>query len=131
MIGSLISFSHVTAELKLGDRISVTPLYSVGLVDVKATEEDRLKVFYKVENNNVFVECFINHFTFTEDKVGMQHIDGEGHIRLYVDEEHVATLFEGAFVVEGLPPGEHELNVVVVQNDRTPYDFTETWTVTI
>ncbi|WP_156323911.1 hypothetical protein [Bacillus sp. JCM 19034] len=44
---------------------------------------------------------------------------------MYVDDEHIATVFEPAFYMRDLPKGDHEIKIQVIQNDHTPYEGLE------
>ncbi|MCM3759322.1 hypothetical protein M3212_00835 [Alkalihalobacillus oceani] len=109
--------------------IRVTPLQNVEVIEIKSEQE--LVVTHQVKDERIYVECFLNDFMLSEEKAGSLHEQGEGHLRLYVDDEHVATLFEAAFIIEGLAPGEHTITVSAVKNDRSPYGFDSTFSVTL
>ncbi|WP_332689962.1 hypothetical protein [Halalkalibacter lacteus] len=110
--------------------VKVVPIQSTGMVTV-ANNDSKLMIDYDIREQSVFIECFVNQFHFKKEKVGMLHQEGEGHIRLYINDEHVDTLYEPAFIINDLPSGEHEIKVVIVKNDRSPYDMEETILVTI
>ncbi|MCM3713075.1 hypothetical protein [Halalkalibacter oceani] len=109
--------------------VRVTPLQNIEVIEIKSEQE--LVVTHKVKDGRIYVECFLNDFVLSEEKAGSLHEQGEGHLRLYVDDEHVATLFEAAFIIEGLAPGEHTITVSAVKNDRSPYGFDSTFSVTV
>lgn len=120
-----LSITNSTAE----NDITVIPLTNVGVIDISS--EQQFHVEHRVDGSDVYVECYLHPFTFTEEKVGMLPVEGEGHLRLYKDDEHVATIFSGAFIIQGLEEGEHELKLVVAHNDHTSYGLEKTFKVTI
>ncbi|GAE24120.1 hypothetical protein JCM9140_26 [Halalkalibacter wakoensis JCM 9140] len=111
-------------------QLEIISFRSTGMVDVKVGGSRELTVYHEVKERDVFVECFVPNFTFNE-KAGALHQEGEGHIRLYVNDEHVDTLFEPAFLIKDLPAGEHEIKVVVVKNDYSPYELEEEFEITV
>ncbi|WP_332632222.1 hypothetical protein [Halalkalibacter flavus] len=133
----IINFSPtVSANTDIAEKndlkgLHIVPLQNTGVVRVQIGGKRELNVYHEVRQNDLFVECFVNHFSFNQEKAGALHQDGEGHIRLYINDEHVDTLYESAFLIEGIPSGEYEIRVVVVKNDRSPYELEETFVVTI
>ncbi|WP_100404590.1 hypothetical protein [Bacillus solitudinis] len=122
----------VTAFEVAAQKISVLPLTNIPTVEVIAAQQERtLKVNHEIRDGDVYVECLIHPFTFKEEKVGHAHQDGEGHIRLYINEQHIDTIFKPAFIIRGLPAGNHEVKVEVVKNDKTRYDLEESFTVSL
>jgi len=128
LLGSTI---HVQATETLTNQdITITPLQSTGVVHVNTSQqENELKVDYEVSGGDVYVECFVNGFHFNENKAGSLHQENEGHIRLYINDEHVETLYQPAFIIQDLPKGSHEIKVMIVKNDRSPYELEETFMV--
>ncbi|WP_227935698.1 hypothetical protein [Alkalihalobacillus deserti] len=113
-------------------QLTIVPLQSTGVIHVDTIQEPNvLEVDHKVSESDVYVECFVNGFHFNQNKVGSLHQENEGHIRLYINDEHVDTLYQPAFIIRDLPKGEYEVKVVIVKNDRSPYDMEETFTITI
>jgi hypothetical protein len=118
------------SEVSSLEQVTIVPLQSTGVIQV-TTSPSLLKVDYYKKENDVFIECFINGFTFNRDKAGSLHQEGEGHLRLYINNEHVETLYQPAFIIEGLQKGDYEIKIVIVKNDRTPYNMEETLNITI
>lgn len=127
----LLSYCPIVSAEDL-EVVKVNPLSSVGVVKVQASGKNELIVEHNVTNETIFIECFINGFTFSKENEGSLPQEGEGHIRLYVEDNHVATLFQPAFYIENLQSGTHEIKIMVVNNDRSPYeDLEETLVITI
>jgi len=66
------------------------------------------------------VNVTANGHDFAPELLGGEHVDGEGHLMLYVDGEPTARLLGGWFHLGDLEPGEHELSVRVMSNDGAP-----------
>ena len=53
------------------------------------------------------------HFHFAPEQVNREHIDGEGHAHLYVDDEKVARVYSAWLHLGDLTPGEHTLRATL------------------
>lgn len=131
VISLVVSSINVQAIENSLQELSIIPLQSTGVIQITSQETNVLEVEYKVRGKDVYVECFVNGFYFNEEKAGSLHQENEGHIRLYIDDEHVDTLYQPAFIIQDLQKGEYEVKVVIVKNDKSPYDMEETFTVTV
>jgi len=88
-------------------------------------------VNYSVKGKNVYIECIVPKFKFVSDGEKNDQKDGEGHIHLYLNGKKVMDINQAAFIVKGLPKGEHHFKLEFVHNDQTPYRFSEEFTVEI
>lgn len=96
--------------------------------NIAQTKRD-FQVVYKMKNNNVFIECLIPDFTFTNTK-GMKK-EGEGHLQVMIDGKQTEKFSTAAFVIKGLSKGEHTLTIRIVHNDLTYYPLSKTINVVI
>ena len=60
------------------------------------------------------------NFRLAPEKASTGHVDGEGHMRLYVDGAQVARLYEPWFQMPPLAAGIHEIKVDLSTNDHAP-----------
>ena len=62
-------------------------------------------------------------FSFVDDETGTAngHVDGEGHVHLYVDGEKVTRIYSPTYTHTGLAPGEHSIRVELSTNEHSPY----------
>ncbi|WP_209125487.1 hypothetical protein [Alkalihalobacillus sp. BA299] len=112
--------------------IRIIPMHGNGVVQVSVSKEKRLMtVNHEVKGTDVYVECVIDQFTFTKEKAGKNHVDGEGHVQLFVDGQRVDSIYQAAFIIKGLPSGEHTIKIEVVKNDYELYGISEEFTVQI
>ncbi|MFA9456210.1 hypothetical protein ACERJO_05480 [Halalkalibacter sp. AB-rgal2] len=111
-----------TSVLAENENVLVEPVLHVGDINIDKGNPLNLDVNYNLKDNQLYVECQLSGFSFGQNEVGSLHQDNEGHLRIYLNDEHIATLFERAFYLKNLPNGEHEVLVQVVQNDHTPYN---------
>lgn len=107
--------------LAANEDVLVEPVLRVGDISINKGNPLNLVVNYDLKDNQLYVECQLSGFSFGQNEVGTLHQENEGHLRIYLNDEHIATLFERAFYLKNLPIGEHEVLVQVVQNDHTPY----------
>ena len=61
-----------------------------------------------------------SNFRLAPGNASTGHVDGEGHMRLYVDGEQVARLYETWYQMPPLAPGIHEVKVDLRTNDHAP-----------
>ncbi|MCY3643131.1 MAG: hypothetical protein OXG41_06065 [Acidimicrobiaceae bacterium] len=61
-----------------------------------------------------------SNFRLAPENASTGHIDGEGHMRLFVDGEQVARLYETWFQMPPLQAGTHEIKVDLRTNDHAP-----------
>ena len=58
-------------------------------------------------------------FEIVPENVSTAHIDGEGHMHLYIDGEKVSRLYGAWHHIGPLAPGEHEVRVELSANDHS------------
>lgn len=63
------------------------------------------------------VRIHTSQFQFSPEKVGMSHVEGEGHAHLYVDDVKVARLYGPWYHLE-LSPGDHSVRVTLNANSH-------------
>ncbi|WP_100373321.1 hypothetical protein [Bacillus sp. FJAT-45037] len=112
--------------------VMIKPLYRQLPIGVLAGEQDpAIKTVFLVNGKDVYVDCLIRGVELKQEKAGATHHEGEGHYRLYLNDQHIDTLFQPSFVIEGLASGEHTIKVELVKNDRSSYDSEDVFNVTI
>jgi hypothetical protein len=62
------------------------------------------------------VEVRTENFRFTPEHIGKGYAAGEGYALLYMDGRHMARLLSEWYHIFELPPGEHEIRVVLHAN---------------
>ncbi|MEB1809963.1 MAG: hypothetical protein LPK26_22155 [Bacillaceae bacterium] len=130
IVGLFSPMGQVTAdELQ---EVQVIPMHGNGIVQVSVSKDKRLlTVNHEVKGSDVYVECIIDQFTFAKEKAGKNHVDGEGHIQLFVDGQRVDSIYQAAFIIKGLPSGEHTIRLELVKNNYDLYEISEEFTVQI
>jgi len=58
-------------------------------------------------------------FRIVPENVSTSHVDGEGHMHLYIDGEKVSRLYGEWHHIGALAPGEHEVRVELSANDHS------------
>ena len=61
------------------------------------------------------------NFTFAPRAAGLEHVAGEGHAHVYVNDVKLARLYGEWMHIEDLPPGEVTVKVVLTGNDHRPF----------
>ncbi|MFV8827026.1 hypothetical protein [Alkalihalobacterium sp. APHAB7] len=130
IVGLLSPVGQVTVdELQ---EVQVIPMHGNGIVQVSVSKDKRLlTVNHEEKGTDVYVECIIDQFTFAKEKAGKNHVDGEGHIQLFVDGQRVDSIYQAAFIIKGLPSGEHTIKIELVKNNYDLYEISEEFTVRI
>ena len=67
------------------------------------------------------VHAAVEDLSFAPRSAGDEHVDGEGHLHLYVDSEKVARLYGEWWHLDPLAAGGHEITVEATANDHSPY----------
>ncbi|MBU8907141.1 hypothetical protein [Desertibacillus haloalkaliphilus] len=113
--------------------VEVVPLQSTGVIEVSTDQSEKrtMKVNHEVKDKDVYVDCIVSDFTFSEERAGGSHVDGEGHIHLFVDDKRVDSIYQAAFIIKGLPTGNHTIKLELAKNDHTSYGLEEEFEVSI
>lgn len=106
--------------------LTTTTFYPVKIIAEETSLSIDLKHF--VDGNDVYIECFIPDFNFSNDK---KRNTGDGYVRIYINGQKMDTFYTAAFVLKDLPEGQHEIRVQVVRNNHSPYHYGKSFDVTI
>ena len=60
------------------------------------------------------------NFRLAPENASGDHVDGEGHMHLYINGEKVARIYETWYQMPSLPAGTHEITVALQTNDHAP-----------
>ncbi|WP_078430638.1 hypothetical protein [Alkalihalobacterium alkalinitrilicum] len=132
LVGCISFISPVVQAAEDFQDIQIVPIYGNGIVHVSVNKDQRLmNVNHDVKGSDVYVECVIDQFTFAKEKAGKNHVDGEGHLHLFVDGQKVDSIYQAAFIIKGLPSGEHSIKLELVKNDDEPYGVSEEFSVQV
>jgi uncharacterized lipoprotein YajG len=91
--------------------------------------QQEIHIQYQVKGHDVYIECYIPHFSFQKNK--RKNVNGEGHLHLYLNGKMVDEITTAAFILKGLPAGKHTLKVEMVHNDSTTYHISKEVEVSI
>ena len=61
-----------------------------------------------------------SNFRLAPENASGAHVDGEGHMHLYVNGEKMARVYETWYQMTPLPAGTHEITVALQTNDHAP-----------
>ncbi|MEX2515173.1 MAG: hypothetical protein WD335_03520 [Candidatus Paceibacterota bacterium] len=71
--------------------------------------------------NNVDISVSWENFTMAPENADGEHVDGEGHLHVYVDGHKIGRMYGQWYHVFALNPGEHEIEVSATTNDHKIY----------
>lgn len=71
--------------------------------------------------NGWTVSTNVKNFSFAPEKAGKKHVNGEGHIHLYVDNKKTARLYGFPHYLNDLGIGDHKIKVTLNSNDHRDY----------
>ena len=61
-----------------------------------------------------------SNFRLAPENASGDHVDGEGHMHLYINGDMVARVYDTWYQIPPLPAGTHEVTVVLRANDHAP-----------
>lgn len=71
--------------------------------------------------NNVDINVSWENFTMAPQNADSDHVDGEGHLHIYVDGHKIGRMYGEWHHIYALDPGEHEIEVTATTNDHRLY----------
>ncbi|MGP4080364.1 hypothetical protein ACTWQL_10635 [Pseudalkalibacillus sp. R45] len=73
-----------------------------------------LTVRHMVSNDDVFVECYVPGFQFTDNTTS--NTSKEGHLKISVDHQKPYSVYKAAFIIKNLEKGTHDIAVTLVDS---------------
>ncbi|NES22972.1 MAG: hypothetical protein F6K41_29640 [Symploca sp. SIO3E6] len=101
MNGEREGHSHGTREITTGQ-----PVPSVDLI----VHKDTMKGWN--------LEIKVSNFQFAPENANKEHISGEGHAHLYINDEKITRLYSSWFYLDNLEPGRHKITVTLNSNSH-------------
>ncbi len=65
------------------------------------------------------LHTMVENFRLAPEHVSTEHVDGEGHMHLYIDGTKITRLYGEWYVLPTLDPGTHEIRVELSANDHS------------
>jgi FlaG/FlaF family flagellin (archaellin) len=87
-----------------------------------------LSVQSRTKGNNVFVECVLSGISFRQSEQNDRKV---GKLVIWLDGKRTKEVNSAAFIIKGLPPGEHSVKLEVVDLKNVPYGVTKEFLVNI
>jgi hypothetical protein len=75
------------------------------------------------DNGNVSVEIITEGWLWTPDNVDGEHVPGEGHAHIYVDDVKIARVYGPSYKLEGLEPGERQVRLTLNSNSHSELTY--------
>jgi len=137
VMASLIFFMIDHPSLaKSNDELVLTKINNNQAVEAtslaqKTDLNNPISVKHQVKGNDIYVECVISNFNFSARGDKEINKNGFGYLQLYLNGKKIDNIYTAAFIIKGLPVGKHQIKLVLVHNDSTPYGVSEEFEVTI
>ncbi|MDF2789067.1 MAG: hypothetical protein K0S80_2165 [Neobacillus sp.] len=112
-VGILSGFQESTVLAKVSEYSEKTP---------------SLHVQSRTKGNNVFVECVLSGISFRQSEQNDRKV---GKLVIWLDGKRTKEVNSAAFIIKGLPPGEHSVKLEVVDLKNVPYGVTQEFLVNI
>ncbi|MEH7493272.1 hypothetical protein [Neobacillus niacini] len=112
-VGILSGFQESTVLAKVSEYSEKTP---------------SLHVQSRTKGNNVFVECVLSGISFRQSEQNDRKV---GKLVIWLDGKRTKEVTSAAFIIKGLPPGEHSVKLEVVDLKNVPYGVTQEFLVNI
>ncbi|NMH72715.1 hypothetical protein HF078_06490 [Bacillus sp. RO2] len=97
---------------------------------ISTTKDISMTLHHSVKDQDLYLECIITpNFKFKENSKTKK--DGEGQVVVYVDNKKWGSFAKGAFILKGVPKGEHKLTVKLLHNDESEYGIEQSIQVEI
>lgn len=96
------------------DQLEVGDWQNIPSIDLQIFEDEK-----GAYNGRIIVE----NFTFSPENAGKEHVDGEGHVHLYINDKKITRLYGEWFHIpsDWLQEGENMLMATLNSNDHNDY----------
>jgi hypothetical protein len=113
----------LTGILSGFEQVTVKPM-----VSEYSEKAPSLYVQSRIKGNNVFVECILSGISFRQSEENDRKV---GKLVIWLDGKRTKEVNTAAFIIKGLPPGEHNVKLEVVDLKNVPYGVTKEFLVKI
>lgn len=124
----LMSFLLIGCQ---SSNVEVIPQHSQYMaVEVVSNQQSQkeMTVRERVKGNDIYVECIVSDFKFSTRK---NKDDGDGFIKLYLNNKKIDEIYSAAFIIKGVPTGTHEIKLELVSNEGKPLGIEDTFEVSL
>ncbi|NEP58924.1 MAG: hypothetical protein F6K31_18200 [Symploca sp. SIO2G7] len=108
MNGEREGHSHGTREIATGQ-----PVPAVDLI----VHKDTMKGWN--------LEIKVSNFKFAPENANKEHISGEGHAHLYINNEKITRLYSNWFYLDNLEPGRYKITVTLNSNSHENFVYND------
>lgn len=78
-------------------------------------------IVHKDPKSGYNLQMNITNFTFAPERASTDHVEGEGHAHVYVDEQKIGRVYSSWYHLDvSLAPGKHSIKVNLNGNDHQP-----------
>lgn len=106
---------------------AISPSASLNEAEAQTTEK-AWTVRHLLRGKNVFVELIVPGVSFANNQKNSRE---KGQVSLYVDGQLYNTYHTAAFIVKGLSPGRHQIDIKLTDERNRPLGYEKSFTVSI
>ncbi|KAB7707947.1 hypothetical protein F9802_04325 [Bacillus aerolatus] len=106
---------------------AISPSASVSEAEAQANNNN-WTVRHLLRGQSVFVELVVPGVSFSGNGTNSQT---KGQVSVYVNGHHYNTYHTAAFIVKGLAPGKHQVDIKLTDARNRPLGYEKTFTVSI
>ena len=120
---------HAHAEVATHDSVGVSEVQQAdhaatghtATVMASMLSPPTVSITANLDATSTTISIQLTHFDLSEAAVDGAHVDGQGHLHLYVDGEKISRVFSDTYQIDGLSPGTHIISVDLNSNDHRAY----------
>lgn len=128
IVGSQIgTVTQSSAEQTLQNyplELSLTGMHRHDRLDVPADEAPNISIDVQKDPmmpTHLNIHITTTNFTFAPESISTDHVMGEGHAHVFVDDTKISRAYGNWYHLPRLSPGEHRIAVTMNTNDHREY----------
>ncbi|OCA83936.1 hypothetical protein [Pseudobacillus wudalianchiensis] len=127
LIAILAVFAVAGCRTNVPEPETFSPSASSSEAEVQAAEKG-WTVRHLLRGENVFVELIVPGVSFSNNGTNSHK---KGQVAVYVNGKHYNTYHTAAFIVKGLDPGRHQIDIKLVDRHNRSLGYEKTFFVSI
>ena len=127
LIAMFAVFALAGCRTNIPEPESISPSASMSEAEAQATEK-KWTVRHLLRGENLFVELIVPDISFSNNGTNPHK---KGQVAVYVNGKHYNTYHTAAFIVKGLEPGRHQINIKLIDQRNRSLGYEKSFAVSI